>query len=290
MAKRGRHPRGSTVGGTSPPGARPSAPGPSQPGWGPFRGSPSGAGGVGPAPRDEPDLIVDIRHLLRVGGPIDLITTVSSMLSLVDPRSFDRLRHPPPGLGGPDELELETLLQSILDVDVPEATALLTALAALAPDARARAWAADEVARRGDHLPAWVGGLAHAEAHGAVVVSHVRGDADNLLVGVHLPPAHEMTVAVYVDHDEGTVVTDCVVLPARLADVVVRLRSAIDDPGTRLDDLDLADAGARITRAVDNGAAAYPPVETDDWPLLRPLVEWVARLLPPAASDGPDGP
>jgi hypothetical protein len=254
--------------------------------WAPVRGA-AGGPGVGPVPRDEPDLIVDIRHLLRVGGPLDLLATVSSMLSLVDPRSFDRLRHPPPGLGGPDELELETLLQSFLEVHVPEATALLAALAALAPDDRARAWATAEVAHRGDHLPAWVGGLAHAEAYRAVLVSHVRGDADNVIVGVRLPPAHEITVSVYVDHDEGTVVTDCVVLPTNLADVVRKLQSAIDDPDTRLDDLDVADARARITRAVDNGAAAYPPVETDDWPLLRPLVEWVARLPAPGALDGP---
>ena len=287
MAKRGRHRRGDGWGGTFPPGGPRSGRGSSPSGWAPVRGAVGGPAGLGPTARDEPDLILDIRHLLRVGGPLDLLATVSSMLSLVDPRSFDRLRLPPPGLGGPDELELETLLQSFLEVRVPEATALLAALAALAPDDRTRAWAAAEVARRGHHLPAWVGGLAHAEVHRAVRVSHVRGDADNVLVGVRLPPAHEITVSVHVDHDEGTVVTDCVVLPAGLVDVVRKLQGAIDDPGTQLDVLDLPDARARITRAVDNGAAAYPPVETDDWPLLRPLVEWVVRLPDPGTLDGP---
>jgi hypothetical protein len=240
--------------------------------------------------RGEPDLVVDVRHLLRVGGPLDLLATVSSMLSLVDPRAvdpFERLRHPPPAHGGPDELELETLLQSFVEARVPEATALLAGVAVLAPDAGARARASAEVARRGHRLPPWVAGLAQARPYRAVLVSHVRGVADNVIVGVRLPPAHEITVSIYVDHDEGTVVTDCVVLSAPLADVVGKLRRVVGGPDTTFADLDLADVRARLTRAIDNGAAAFPPVETEEWPLLRPLVEWVVRRAAPGGADDP---
>ena len=230
--------------------------------------------------------MVDVRHLLQVGGPLDLLATVSSMLSIVDPRTVDPVVH----RGAPssaDELELETILQSFLEVDLPESTALLVAVAELAPDARARARARAEVARRGHPLPAWVTGLPHARPYSAVLVSHVGGVADNVLVGVRLPPDHEITVSIYIDHDEGTVVTDCVALPARLADVVAKVHSVVDELGTSFVDLDVADALARMTRAVDNGAAAYPPVETEDWPLFRPLVEWVARLVAPGDGDAP---
>lgn len=274
MAKSGRHRRETGVGGAPATRTRPLglAPPPS---------------GPDPGLSAEADLVVDVRHLLRVGGPLDLLATVSSMLSIVDPRTvdpFDHLR--PQHDAAADELELETIMQSFLEVDVPESTALLAALAELAPDAETRARARAEVVRRGDVLPAWVAGLRSAEPYRAVLVSHLRGMAENVIVGVRVPPGSEITVSVYIDHDEGTVVTDCVSLPARLADVVVMLSSVIAELRTRFDDIDLADASGRIVRAVDNGAAAYPPVETEDWPLFRPLVEWVARLI---ASDKPAG-
>jgi hypothetical protein len=276
MAKSGRHRRDTGVGGAPTPRTRPLglAPPPAE---------------LDPGTCQEPDLVVDVRHLLRVGGPLDLLATVSSMLSIVDPRTvypFEHLRPQHDAVGAADELELETIMQSFLEVDVPESTALLAALAELAPDAEARARARAEVVRRSDVLPAWVTGLQTAEPYRAVLVSHVRGMAENVILGVRVPPRHEITVSVYIDHDEGTVVTDCVALPARLADVVVTLSSVIAELGTRFDDIDPADARGRITRAVDNGAAAYPPVETEDWPLFRPLVEWVARLI---ASGGPTG-
>ncbi len=223
-----------------------------------------------------------MRHLLRVGGPLDLLATVSSMVSIVDPRTIDPSEHPRAAIGPggiTDELELETILQSFLEVEVPESTALLVALAELAPDAGARARARAEVVRRRDPLPAWVDQLPRARPYRAVLVSHVRGMADNVLVGVRLPPDHEISVSVYIDHAEGTVVADCVALPASLGDVVAKLRSVVDELGTSFDDLALPDARARITRAVDNGATAHPPVETEDWPLFRPLVEWVTRLV-----------
>jgi len=275
MAKSGRHRRDTGVGGGPTPRTRPLGLAP--PPAGPDAG-----------PGEEPDLVVDVRHLLRVGGPLDLLATVSSMLSIVDPRTVDPFEHLRPQHDAADalELELETIMQSFLEVDVPESTALLAALAELAPDAETRARSRAEVVRRGDVLPAWVAGLRNAEPYRAVVVSHVRGMAENVIVGVRVPPGYEITVSVYIDHDEGTVVTDCVSLPARLADVVVTLSSVIAELGTRFDDIDLADARGRIIRAVDNGAVAYPPVETEDWPLFRPLVEWVARLV---ASGEPSG-
>jgi hypothetical protein len=289
MTRHGRHRRSDGSGGAPAPGARRHG----RHGAPPDHGS---APGVWPAPAlpdpallGEPALIADVRRLLRVGGPLDLLATVSSMLSLVDPRTldpYDHLRPPSPGSPGRDELELETLLASFLEARLPESTALLAALGVLAPDRRARARANDEVARRGHRLPSWVAGLAQATSQRAVLVSPPSGDADNVLVGVRLPPAHQATVSVYVDHDEGTVVTDCVVLSARLGEVVAKLRAVIDDPGTRFDDLALPDARVRLVRAIDNGAAAFPPIETDDWPMLRPLVEWVARIAAPGSDGG----
>src|SRR5687767_14490153 len=101
MARSGRHRRGTGTSGTAP--SMPSTP------LRPSPGAPMRARGPGPLPAEvdplafpEPDLVVDVRHLLRVGGPLDLLATVSSMLSIVDPRTvypYDHLR-PPQGSRG----------------------------------------------------------------------------------------------------------------------------------------------------------------------------------------------
>jgi hypothetical protein len=280
MAKHGRHRRtpigpfpversSRSLGGRSPRGWTPFT-APAAPTWSPLE----------PGDR-EPDLVVDVRRMLRASRPLDLLLTVSAMLSLVDPRGCDRgdglparrSRH-----AGHDELDVETVLESFVEVDVPESTALLAALAVLAPDAPVRERAAAEVTRRGHELPPWIAGFADARLRRAVVLSHERSDSDNLMVGVGLPPALEWTMSIHVDHALGSVVADGLAVAAPLAVVLDRLRGALDDPETSLDALPLDEARTRISRAVEAGARLVPPVETDDWPRCRPLVEWLVRL------------
>jgi hypothetical protein len=157
---------------------------------------------------------------------------------------------------------------------------VLVALAELVPDERVRIRVRLEVTRRGDRLPAWVGHIGQAAAYRAAAVTHVVGDAENVLVGVRLGPVHELTVSVFVDHTLGTVASDAVVVPAAIAEVLATLRATVDDPDTRCHEIPLADARARISEAVDRGATLRPDLETDEWPLCRPIVEWVARRMP----------
>ena len=249
----------------------------------------TGAGGrqadptlAGLASASQPDLVTDVQRILLVGGPLELLAMVSTMVSLVDPRSFapdDRAR-PAPRHGGGDDLQIDALVDSFVEVDMPETTAVLVALAELAPDERVRIRVRLEVTRRGDRLPAWVDHIGEAIAYRAAAVTHVMGDSDNVLVGVRLGPTHELTASVFVDHTLGTVARDAVVVPAPIAEVLATLQATVDDPDTRYHDISLADARARISEAVDRGARLHPHLATDDWPLCRPLVEWVARRLP----------
>jgi hypothetical protein len=230
----------------------------------------------------QPDLVTDVQRILLVGGPLELLAMVSTMVSLVDPRSFApeeqawSRRHG----SGDDLLQIDALVDSFIQLDVPETTAVLVALAELVPDERVRIRVRLEVTRRADRLPGWVAGIGEAAAYRAVAVTHLRGDGDNVLVGVRLGSPHELTVSVFVDHTLGTVASDAVVVPAPISEVLATLRASVDDPDTRYHDIPLADARARITEAVERGARLDPHLETDEWPLCRPLVEWVARRLP----------
>jgi hypothetical protein len=265
MARKGRHPR--RQGRVAPRANRPTAAGRT---WGdPEFGRPA-----------EPELLTSVRRAVRSGRPLDLLLLASGLLTLVDPRCLDPFRRaepadrPPPTLDG--------LVESFRGVARPETSALLMVIAALAPgrDDEWRTSVAAEVARRGHRLPAWLDHLAAAQATKAVEMVHVLGDGDNVVVGVDLLPDHHVSAVVYIDHNMGTVVKDAFVVPDDPDGLVADMRRVNDDPGTTFRDIDAADARARIVDAVDDGARTWPPFETDTWPACRPLVEWVARLLP----------
>ncbi len=47
-----------------------------------------------------------------------------------------------------------------------------------------------------------------------------------------------------------------------------------------LSDIDPTSARARATEAIHNADISFFPLTSDKWPTCRPLIEWVARLLP----------
>jgi hypothetical protein len=93
-----------------------------------------------------------------------------------------------------------------------------------------------------------------------------------------------LTVVVYIDHNLGTVVKDAFVVPEPIEDLAEFMRAKAGDPDTQFNDIDRADARARITDAIATGAMTFPPFETDTWPVCRPLVEWITRMLPAGGS------
>ncbi|HEX7276073.1 MAG TPA: hypothetical protein VF244_01740 [Acidimicrobiales bacterium] len=217
----------------------------------------------------------DVRRALADPHPLGLLSLASSLLEVVDPRGrspFDE--------DDDEELSLDELVASFLGVHRRETSALLAAIAGMVADDRLRARIRLGLEERTDQRPPWLVRLAEVEAYRTVEMVHVLGDGDDVMVGVRFPGGHELSVVVYIDHNLGTVVKDAFVLPGPLAELIEVMRGEIDDPDTWWDDIDLAAARARITEAVASGAMTYPPFETDSWPMCRPLVEWVVRLLP----------
>ena len=222
----------------------------------------------------------DVGRCLRDDHPFSLLALASTLLAVFDPRDrdpFDRR------LGRRPRVDGEEFVASLLDVRRRETSALLAAIAAMSPDEVLTARIRRELDRRDDHLPRWVMALAaaKAEAYRTVEMVHILGDGDNVMVALRLPSGHELSVVVYVDHNLGTLVKDAFVVPEPLDGLVEFMREKSgDDPDTAWDDIDPADARARITAAIELAAMTVPTFETDTWPACRPLVEWAARLLP----------
>ncbi len=217
--------------------------------------------------------MAEIRGRLRSGEPLDLLAEMSSLVAAMDPRShspFDRRER---------DFSLDQLIGTFADVDRLETTALLAGLSELGLDDLQRARARRALLLRSHPLPEWLVGLGRAEVHRCVEMVHVLGDGDNVMVGVRLADGHELTLVVYIDHNMGTLVKDAFVLTEPI-DEVVALMGRHAEPDTDWRDLDPADARARIVDAVELGAMTYPPLESETWPMCRPLVEWAARRMP----------
>ncbi|HMI32572.1 MAG TPA: hypothetical protein VK499_00410, partial [Propionibacteriaceae bacterium] len=220
-------------------------------------------------------LFQGLRSALRSGEPLDLLAVVSGFLEVTDPRSRD------PFARDEQRTSLAELVESFVGTPYAETTAALTATRAMVADEVLAARIGRELATSRHPMPDWLSGLDQARVEPDVwFLTHVLGDGDDYLIGVTLPSGHALSALVYVDHNLGSVVKDAFVVPGPLEDLALKVGTTIDDPDQSLTRTDAASARAVMEAAIDHGSRLYPPLESDSWPMCRPLVEWMLRMLP----------
>jgi len=218
-----------------------------------------------------------LRHALRGTEPLDFLMVVSGMLEATDLRSRDPFGH------GEEPASREDLVESFIETSYAETTAALTAMSAMIADEVMAARIGRELTKRHQPIPQWLTVLDRARVHPDVrVTTHVLGDADTYLLGVALPSGHSMSALLLVDHNLGGVVKDAFVVPQTPGDLADLLATTVTDPDQSMRLVDSAVARAVIDEAIEQGAHVYPPLETDTWPMCRPVVEWMVRMLPGA--------
>jgi len=228
------------------------------------------------------ELFQTLRKALRTGEPLDFLAVISGFLEVTDPRQSDPF--------APDEqlLGLDELVESFIGTPYAETTAALTAIRALVADEVLRARIGRELKTRRQPLPEWLTGLDKARIDPDVwFMTHVLGDGDDFLIGVTLPSGHALSALVYVDHNLGTVVKDAFIVPDPLEDLAIKMGTMIDDADQSLTRTDPATTRAVVEAAIDLGSQMYPPLTSDSWPMCRPLVEWMLRMLP-TGGEAPD--
>lgn len=223
----------------------------------------------------EQQLFQGLRAALRSGEPLDLLAIVSGFLEVTDPRSRD------PFAPHEERAGLADLVESFVGTPYAETTAALTAIKALVTEEVLAARIGRELDGRRHPLPGWLTGLDRARVDSDVwFMTHVLGDGDDYLLGVTLPSGESLSALVYVDHNLGTVVKDAFVVPEPLEDLAIKMGTLIDDADQSLTRTDPATARAVIEAAIDSGSRLYPPLTSDSWPMCRPLLEWMVRMLP----------
>ena len=228
-----------------------------------------------PEGAQEQQLLLSLRAALRSGEPLDLLAIVSGFLEVTDPRTRDPFAPDEPRAG------LADLVESFVGTPYAETTAALTAIRALVTDDVMAARIARELEGRRHPMPDWLTGLGRARVEPEVwFMTHVLGDGDDYLLGVTLPSGEALSALVYVDHNMGSVVKDAFVVPEPLEDLAIKIGTLIEDPDQSLTRTDPATARAVIEAAIDSGSRLYPPLSSETWPMCRPLVEWMLRMLP----------
>jgi hypothetical protein len=246
-----------------------------------LRSVPSGGSLGGPeeqaAPQDSPEsqeLFQTLRRALRSDQPLDLLMTVSALVNATD----DRMRDPFAREDTP-RTTLEQLVDSFVGVDYAETTAALTVLEALVPDELLAARIGKVLKGRRQPMPQWLDDLRAVRPGRVVEMTNVLGDGDDYFVEVNLS-GQPMTALVYVDHNMGGIVKDAFMVPDTVDSVKAVFVEKVDDPETTFADVDPAVARAEVEAAIEQGARTYPQPVTDTWPAVRPLVEWLVRMLP----------
>lgn len=201
--------------------------------------------------------------------------TVAGIVEVTDPRNRDPFSRQEPGM------TLDELVESFVGTPYAETTAALSVLRILITDTDLADRIGAELERRRHPMPDWLTGLDRVRVEPDVwFLTDVLGDGDDYLFGVVLPSGDAISALVYVDHNLGTVVKDAFLVGEPLEDVVLRLGTTIEQPDQSLTRTDPAAARAIVAEAIDHGARVYPPLTSESWPMCRPVVEWLLRLLP----------
>ncbi|WP_340537791.1 hypothetical protein [Nocardioides sp. GXZ039] len=219
-----------------------------------------------------------LRTALRADGPLDLLANASAFLEVTDPQRRDPFAPEAAGTS------LNELVDSFIGTPYAETTAVLTALRVLTTDELLAKRIAVALRTRRHPMPDWLTGIEDARLEPEVwSLTEALGDGEDYLLGVALPSGHALAALIYVDHNLGTAVKDAFVVPDSLGVMAERMRELLD-PTQTLSLTDPAAARAAIEDAITTSAMLYPPPTSDSWPMCRPLIEWMVRMLPAGAG------
>lgn len=208
-------------------------------------------------------------ELLTESSPLPLLQFASGLIEATTPNPADGIS----GRGDPSPTAHE-LFASFGESGFPELIHLAKAGEVLHPGLLP--------GRRLDPLdnsPRWMAHIGDAQPNEAWLHQHTLGDGENVLIGWQWPDGSAATLVAYIDHNMGTLVKDAFVVEESIGSLQATYERLLE-PGMTVGPLDLADARARLDEALGTYGQTLDVPETETWPISRPLVQWISRLLP----------
>lgn len=224
-----------------------------------------------PAKADDDVFLSTVRKALAK-QPVDLLALASYFMSVGTPE--------------PNSSFLADFVDGIAGRRCRETTALLAVLAELLVDDDVlRERCRETLTTRHDYLPKWIVALPHVEVRRVLRRTEVLGDGEELLIGLRLAHAPELTFGVFLDHNALSAVTDVTVLTMPLDTWLARAHER-NGREPRFVDIDPADARSLLEFGL--GRATWLPrsYQRRD---AQPLMRWLSAKLPGggAAYTGP---
>lgn len=224
------------------------------------------------------DLLGPLDESLRSPHPLTLLEHASVMAVATEPDRFADLRARTGGGAKRRAIERTELIDSFLDVGYRETDALLLVWAEMLGHPELRERIRNEVGARRHPLPNWLRNLDQVRPTRVIENSHILGDGENVFIGVETP-GRSFTIVLYIDHNVGTIPKDGFTVDRPISEVVGRLER--ERPAdTTLTELLLEDGRAKLSQALEHESRMLEQYETDTWPGVRPLTEWMLRLMP----------
>ncbi|MGP9708213.1 hypothetical protein [Brachybacterium sp. AOP24-D1-21] len=229
-------------------------------------------------PAAENPLIRVLRPALRSEDPTAFwVAAAPLIMEMADPQHH--LEELPEGVD---------LLDTFLEIDVAETTALLHMVAAMSPDEGLRSRAQAGLTTRRQPMPPQVSGLAQASVTEALAFSD--GAGENLMVELLLPRGVRAVLITYIEWSPVPYMKDAFAIGEPMDEVTRTYREIMARDGDSLDEMletvTLADAGARFRQALTSTPRDVEQAGFgEQWPMLRSFVEFAVGLLP----DGGEG-
>lgn len=227
-----------------------------------------------PPPAAEAPLLGVLREALRAPEPTQFWVAAAPLVTILEE----------PGELADSLPEGVDLLETMIEVNVAETTALLHMVVAMSRDDLLRERARRALPARRQPVPAHVSGLVDAQ----VSLTRVFGDSsgDNLMVELTLPGQVQATLMLYVTRVPHLYLKDAYVVPSPLWQVQEYFAQTMAAEGFVLDDALMEPDPAQVRIALEQALAGIrpgiekEPEEEDQWPMLRPFVEFVISRMP----------
>jgi hypothetical protein len=225
--------------------------------------------GSGPLSPERPELLEMIAQATSMDSPTMLLDLASSLLAANEIAQQQ----------SPDVASIQELGIEMLDNVAAETEPLLRIWAEMLGDEIFRRRVHRDLSATGSNsLPEWIHRADQIRPRRAsTVISEVRIEETIFLeISTAGGPT---TLATAVERSGSPFLEDAYLIDDSIDSVLADVASNPEFTGDRVD-LSLADAAARLSEAFDMGEHMYPPTETETWPGMRGLLEWMLRLLP----------